>query len=283
MRNGNGYYFFYRGAFHDAYDRYIEAQVVTMDTSSPITQEEMLHAGEEILRENVLDLETVEPHLDRAAILAVHSSIVLDSILTMAAVEMGEEEYLYWHDRAKEQTVKDALEISAKKRESLTLMGKKVNERFIYPFITREYLEIILNNFQEMYIDLMFCGNMNREKTRVSEDMASMLELVLLSYGEEHRGLLQQLLHIEDEVNGKIVNVADQAIEFGKRLLQYAKGTALEVAIVRHHKPLTRPLKELSLDYKIGDLCAVSDIDKLSNLGLPAMLTLRDLKRIGSL
>lgn len=257
------------------------------DPAMPAASEEFLHGAEVLIRkqaENPFDEMNTFNVLKHAA----HASCLIDAVLTRAAMEMGKAEYLHWYNHSRFQTGLDGLNLFPD-RELFgnTLLGKSINERFQYPFVTRQYITNMIVNFindvhtdwfvEERKLNLLLLKNgqppggktseqavleLSHEE-KVNRSLFARMQYAMLAYGEYSYPMMMKLLEcgqVRNQDRGRIgipnqtvvlENAAEEAIELGKQWLTYFKSHGMEKELVRHHTPYSRPLRQTEFEYEI--------------------------------
>ncbi len=252
-------------------------------------EEELLHAADSIARGELRIGNFNDVCYGSAVENAVHASMVFDALLTVAAKEIGIEEYEYWRNIASEQTRIDRGNIGLAYRYSFnsirptypnTLLGKEVNERFQYPFTTRKDVEDML----KYYIHRMNVNWISSDRASF-EGFESMHELIALTYGDHFFDLMMKLYEMTYEIQNRTAAQSihddepqidiEAVVNFGKTVLRNARQGASESQLVRHHNPLSnRPI----LRYEIESFD--HDIEFMRTIGLPVLFTVDKLQNL---
>lgn len=235
------------------------------DPTFPVASEEFLHGAELVIR-NMDKTEAKVSELNTFDVVkhVAHYSVLLDHVLTKAAVELGPEEYLYWKNRAQSQTEVD-VRYRLGDNWHQTLLGRSINERFQYPQVTEDYIERMLVNFVNDVQSTWFKdGDLNRS-------LYARLQYALLAYGPDAMQNMMRLLECGDLKSKQLINSARDAIELGKHMLKNAKDGDNVANLVRHHVPYNREITKDDFTYELAD-DVLNELNKLQRRNLPVVL-----------
>lgn len=228
----------------------IEATVKITDPVAPVTQEEYLHAAQEMVLGSVEGLPILDIRVLEASKHMTHSSIIIDRILTSAAVEIGPEEFNYWNHRA-DQVTDDFNEKYLSQKNSpweKTLLGKSVNKRFQYPVVDYEELGNMILNFTSDVEKFIF-----KPDGSIITGNETLLELLSLQFGTTQYDLMHAMLDLvqtQGKTHADSAEIGKQMISWGKKLLTYYKGKPEEREIVTHHVEHLQPIDKNHYQYQ---------------------------------
>ncbi|MBP9690787.1 hypothetical protein KBD81_01765 [Candidatus Woesebacteria bacterium] len=219
-------------------------QIEINDPHLTIAQEELLH-GAMYMTSEVLKYPEKQSLIHEQTVQATHASTLMDRILTLAALEFGEEEYRYWYDRANDNRDNDRKMYRGNGRKSL--MGLEINTRFLDPTITFAQIGLDLKNL-EIYFENMHGYDGESEKRRFYT------ELISLGFGRFHKDWTYQMLDTVDTADGDFERIGKEIVEcWGKPMLQIYKGTSQEPELLSHHSALSEPVGQEYFFYDMGD------------------------------
>lgn len=217
--------------------------VVNVDKPTDHTsQEELLHAAQISLWGTDRIPTYLAGKIDEQL---VHTSVVLDMALSRAAVETGT--ISHWQNLVTQQTALDRQKYQMGWYWDQTLLGKRLNERFLYESATLAEIGICWRNLGK-YFDGMF----NRDGEIIDKNMSMCFELGCLAYGAHHRDFSFMLVDLPidesmtDEEAGRIV------VDWAKQLITYCEDQGLTTELLTHHTDVTE-LPEKYFTFFIND------------------------------
>ena len=228
----------------------IVATVRITDPVVPFTQEEYFHAAQEMALGSVEGLPVLDNRVSEASKHLTHSSILIDRILSSAAVEAGPKEFIYWSQIADKVTNDFNKKHLGQKNSpwEKTLLGKSVNKRFQYPVVDYEELGNFIQNFTQDVESFVF----KPDGSTIAGNEA-LLELLSLQFGTTQYDLMHAMLDLvqtQGKTHADSVEIGKQMVSWGKKLLIYYKGKPEEREIVTHHVEQVQPINKNHYQYE---------------------------------
>jgi len=230
----------------------IEARVIVTDPTLPATQEEYLHAAQELTFGNVDGLKFLDPNIGAASGHVTHSSILLDRTLSSAAAEMGADEFGYWADKADKVTAdfrrRFVRDLAAPWNR--TPLGKEVNNRFRYPMV--EYREL---GARLINLSLDMERFLYTKDGQLIPGNEALFNIISLQFGRTHLDWVYKILDLmqipeEDEEEIDFEEIGRRMVEWGKMVLRFYKGKLEENELVTHHTHLDRKIDLVGDEYE---------------------------------
>ena len=253
--------------WHSGHSRKRKGMVRVTDPVLPVCGEEFLHGADAIARGFLTSYKELDPRIREASSETAHGSLLIDWVLTAAAVEMGD--FGYWNALAKRMTKQDRARLNIPMGVQRTVLGFKINERFGYPMMTERHLDLVIHAMNERIGYLFDAGG---------DATGELFELMGLAYGAEYGELMFRILECEGAVNGgkTVIWGGRKAIELGKRILLMRKGEGAEADLVRHQKPWRGEMGARKFRYAVDSLHVMRTIE-LQGKGYPMSVTIDDL------
>jgi hypothetical protein len=203
----------------------VHFKIFLNNLNHPFTQEELLHAAQEILFEtdhiNTFSIQKTSEQL-------VHSSFILDMAMSVAAAEEGT--WAQWHQKAQDLWITHKNHFTFTYAWKSTLLGKSINKRFQYQSVSTEDVGKWWKNLSG-YFEQMFTDFTSPE----DHQMAEIFEFGCLAYGVLHRDLTFALIDLPidslatNEEAGRIV------VDWAKKVMALYQGTEHEAELLSHH------------------------------------------------